>query len=135
MKADVMNVDFLSELQALPLRQRPALEAALSALLVRWCGDPLTVKGARDQFSAVNRRARDGCVQVVRGDPGEETVLVSIKDLAMMIQSAASSLTLGSVLAAAGFEPTGERLVLDERFTPDTSLRLPGEASREVAAA
>lgn len=130
-----MNAEFLSELQALPLRQRPALESALSALFVRWCGDPLTVKGARDRFSAVNRLARGGCAQIVRGDPGEETVLVSIKDLATIIQSAASSLTLGSVLALADFEPTGERLMLDERFIPETGLRLPVEVSRKVAAA
>ncbi|GAB7552249.1 hypothetical protein NRB_17510 [Novosphingobium sp. 11B] len=124
-----MNAKFLSALQLLPLRNRAALEEGLAELLMHLSGDrPLTVKGARDRFSAVNRLAREGQAQVVRGDPGEETVLVSIKDLATMIQSAASSLTLGSVLAASGFEPTGERLVLEEGFVPETGFALPGQS-------
>jgi hypothetical protein len=122
----VMDVEFLSAVRSLSsLRQEPELESALSELLAKVSGKaPLTIKGARDKFSEVNRLAKSGQIQVVKGAPGEETVIVSIKSLAAIIRALSATLSFGDALAAAGFQPTGHRLVQSEGFKRDSTLVL-----------
>jgi len=134
-----MDVNFLSAVRGLPsLRREPDLEKALSELLTKTAGEaPLTIKGVRDKFSTVNRLAKSGRIQVVKGPPGEETVIVSIKDLAAIIRAAAASLSFTDALDAVGFVPTGHRLVQNEGFERDDTLELKAAetaASTETAA-
>ena len=120
-----MDVQFLSAVRSLPTRTDEDLEKALAKLLVQSSKEaPLTIKGVRDRFTTVNRAAKSGQIQVVKGTPGEETVIVSIKGLAAIIRAAAASLTFTDALAATGFQPIGPGLVYGEGFTPDDTLVL-----------
>jgi hypothetical protein len=122
-----VDADFLSAFHELPIRRRSELESALSELLVRGSGGrPLTVKGARDHFSAVNRSVKSGQIQVVGGSPDDQTVLLSVRDLATMIQAAASQLTFGAALAASGFEPAAHRILLGEGFEAEDNFLIDG---------
>ncbi len=134
-----MDVNFLSAVRSLPsLREEPELEKALSELLTKTSGGaPLTIKGVRDRFSSVNRLAKSGRIQVVKGPPGEETVIVSIKGLAAIIRAAAASLSFADALTASGFVPTGHRLLQSEGFKRDDTLVLQAvenAESTEIAA-
>lgn len=137
-----MDVNFLSAVRSLPsMRREPELETALTELLIKTSGEPpLTIKGVRDRFSVVNRHAKSGRIQVVKGPPGEETLIISIKGLAEIIRAASASLSFTDALTVAGFVPTGQRLVQSEGFKHDDTLVL-GKAeaaedaqSTEVAA-
>ena len=133
-----MDVNFLSAVRSLAsLRREPELESALSELLTSVSGQaPLTIKGARDKFSAVNRLAKRGRIQVVKGRPGEETVIVSVKSLAALIRAASANLSFADALDAAGFQPTGQRLIQREGFKRDDNLVLkapPDEALELIA--
>ena len=130
-----MDVNFLSAVRCLPsLRQEPELEMALSELLTKTSGEaPLTIKGVRDKFSAVNRLAKSGRIQVVKGQPGEETVIISIRGLAAIIRAAAASLSFTDALTAAGFVPTGQRLLQNEGFKREDALVLETAEDAESA--
>lgn len=118
-----MDAQFLAEFRALPIRRRNALEAGLSELLTRVAG-PITIRGARDQFTSVNRAAKDGQAQLVKGPAGEETVILSVRDLATMIQAAAASLTLGDALSISHFRPAGGTLDHHEEPAADNVFDL-----------
>ena|ERR1700683_1960520 len=130
-----MDVDFLSAVRCLPsLRQEPELENALLELLTKISAEaPLTIKSARDRFSSVNRLAKSGRIQIVKGQPGEETIIVSIKGLAAIIRAAAASLSFTDALAATGFVPTGHRLLQSEEFKRDDNLVLQAAGEAEGA--
>jgi hypothetical protein len=116
----LMDAALLSAFRTLPIHARPALESALSELLSSLSETgPLSIRRARDGFTKVNRLAKDGQVQLIRGNPGEETVLVSVRDLATMLQGAAASLTLDDALSLSGFRTAGDRLVHPEGFVPE----------------
>jgi hypothetical protein len=120
-----MDIEFLSAVRALPLRREAELKTALSELLTRTSGEgPLTIKGVRDRFSAVNRLAKSGQIQVVKGTPGDETVIVSMNDLAAIIRAAAASMSFTDALAVAGFVPIKHRLLQSEGFKRDETLVL-----------
>jgi hypothetical protein len=120
-----MDVKFLSAVRSLPVRRHAELETALSELLTRTSSQgPLTIKGVRDKFSSVNRLAKSGRIQVVRGTPGAETVIVSMKDLAAIIRAAAASLSFTDALAVSGFEPIHHSFLQNEGFKRDTTLVL-----------
>lgn len=120
-----MNAQLLAALRELPIRPAATLEDQLTVLLMQKCEDePLTIKRARDEFSAVNRRAREGRMQLVRGSQGEETVIVSIRDLATLLQAAASSLTFGQALSVSGFKPAGGSLIQREGAAAETPFVL-----------
>ena len=121
-----MDVKFLSQVRSLAsLRQESELESALSELLAGASGEaPLTIKGVRDKFTTVNRHAKSGRIQVVKGPPGGETLIVSVKSLAAIIRAASASFYFTDALKAAGFKPIGHRLVLNEGFERDDTLTL-----------
>ena len=129
-----MDVNFLSAVRSLSsLRREPELESALSELLTSVSGQaPLTIKGARDKFSAVNRLAKRGRIQVVKGRPGEETVIVSVKSLAALIRAASANLSFADALDAAGFQPTGQRLIQGEDFKRDNNLILNAQPDEAI---
>jgi len=130
-----MDVNFLSAVRCLPsLRRVPELEMALSELLTKTSGEaPLTIKSVRDKFTTVNRLVKSGRIQVVKGPPGEETIIVSVKDLAAIIRAASASLSFTDALAIAGFEPTGHRLLQSEGFKRDDTLVLDSAEDKESA--
>jgi len=101
-----MNLEVLSALEGLRLKEPAAFEDALTKLLTahKSC-QPVTIKSARDKFSQINRRAKEGYIQVIKGSPGEETVVVSVRDLAAMIHAARTGVTLADVFNATGFKP------------------------------
>ncbi|HEX8240492.1 MAG TPA: hypothetical protein VF574_12200 [Allosphingosinicella sp.] len=121
-----MDTNFIAAVQGLAVRERPALETALAELLATYSksGRPLPLREARDKFTSVNKAAREGHAQLLRGEPGGETVLVSVRDLATMLQAAASTLTLADALTVSGFCPAGGRLVLDEALETEDLLEL-----------
>lgn len=81
-----MEMDVLSALHSLRLQEVPALKKALVELLIAHTTDePVSIKKARDTFSHINRRAKQGHIQIIKDPAGDETVIVSVKDPAAMI--------------------------------------------------
>jgi hypothetical protein len=121
-----MEMDVLSALHSLRLKEVPALKEALVELLIAHTKDePVSIKKARDTFSHINRRAKQGHIQIIKGPVGEETVIVSVKDLAAMIHATVSGITFADVLDFTGFKPVhGRRLALEEGQRTETELVL-----------
>lgn len=121
-----VDAGVLAEFRALPVQRRSALEAGLSALLARLSDDgPLPIRDAKNQFTAVNRAAaKQGQAQLVKGAEGEETVIISVRDLASIIQTAAESMTLADALALSHFRPAGGTLVHHEENEGDNAFAL-----------
>jgi hypothetical protein len=121
-----VDAEVLAEIRALPVRRRSALEAGLSALLARISEDgPLPIRDAKNQFTAVNRAAaKQGHAQLVKGAEGEETVIISIRDLASIIQTAAESMTLADALTLSHFRPAGGSLVHREANESENAFSL-----------
>jgi hypothetical protein len=128
-----MNLEVLSALEGLPLKEPSALVDALTKLLTEHMPcQPVTIKGARDRFSEINRRAKEGYIQVIKGAPGQETIVVSLKDLAAMIHAARTGVTLADVFEATGFKPVkGRRLVVEEGLRSETELVMPERLAKE----
>lgn len=78
-------------------------------------GDPLTVRKARDELSAVLKKALNGIPQLVGGTKkGDEmAVVISVRDLAELVVAARQQETLGEALDAIGFKPySGARILV-----------------------
>lgn len=121
-----MNLEMLAALPGLRTRERLALKDDLARLLAKYLADqPLTVKGARDRFSEINRRAKAGHIQVIKAPTGEETIIVSLDDLATMLHATAAGVSLADALTLSGFTPVRrKRLVLEEGLKDETELVL-----------
>lgn len=119
-----MNLQFLAALPS--LKKSTDLRETLTRLLTEsGVEEPITIRYARDKFSTVNRRAKEGHIQVIKGDPGQETIIVSIADLAAMLHATLTGITLAEALAVSGFEPVrGRRLVLEEGLNLQSELVL-----------
>jgi hypothetical protein len=87
----------------------------------------LTVRYAKDQLSAVLKRARSGEPQFIGDDPEEQTVIISVADLAALCQASAKTLTFGEALARVGFQPQRmpESARLEIRQRPRRREKLP----------
>jgi hypothetical protein len=133
----VMKLGFLTALQDLPVQDNSELEKALAELLIlHLFNQPLTVKKARDSFSSVNRLARQGNLQIIKGAPGEETVILSIKDLAAIIKASARNMTFAEALEVSGFKPARQRIELPEglRVGHDLALNVKKVESTQIEA-
>lgn len=121
-----MDAGVLAEFRALPVKRRNALEIALSQLLARISDGPLPIRDAKNQFTAVNRAAaKRGLAQLVKGiDGGDETVIISVRDLASIIQTAAESMTLADALSLSHFRPAGGTLLYREENEGDNSFSM-----------
>ena len=128
-----MEMKLLSALQGLRLKEGPELKSALIEFLTQHAADePITIKRARDSFSQVNRRAKQGHVQIIKDASGEETIILSVKDLAAMIHATVSGVTLSDALEASGFRPVKRhRIVLEEGLRTETELSLSNRQARE----
>lgn len=133
-----MNLGFLTALKDLPVQDDSKLEKALAELFILHLLDqPLTVKKARDNFSSINRLARQGNLQIIKGAPGEETVILSVKDLAAIIKAAVREMTFAEALEVSGFKPARQRIELTEGLKAghDLSLNVKKAKSAEIEAA
>ena len=121
-----MEMTILSALQGLRLKEGRALRDALIEFLTEHsANEPITIKRARDSFSHINRRAKQGHIQIIKGASGEETIILSVKDLAAMIHATVSGVTLFDALEASGFKSVRRKqLVLQEGRRSETELTL-----------
>jgi len=127
-----MNLEILSALERLLVKDPTELAGTLKRLLIEQMQSaPVTIKSARDRFSEINRRAKEGQMQVIRGAPGQETIVVSLRDLAAMVQAARTGVSLADVFEATGFKPVrGPRLVVEEGMREETELVMPRSQSK-----
>jgi hypothetical protein len=99
----------------LPQDNITEFELSLISLLVHHSdGGIATVREFRDGFPKINRSVKAGCVKVIGKSPGDQTVLLSISQLADMLKLASGKLTFGESLAMAGFEGGWSRIAFDE---------------------
>jgi len=121
-----MKLEMLAALPKLRTSEPSVLQDDLTRLLTEHMADqPVTIKGARDRFSEINRRAKEGYIQVIKGAPGQETVIVSLMDLAAMLHATATGVSLADALKISGFTPVRQkRLVLGEGMKTETELVL-----------
>ena len=121
-----MKLEMLAALPKLRTSEPSVLQDDLTRLLTEHMADqPVTIKGARDRFSEINRRAKEGYIQVIKGAPGQETVIVSLTDLAAMLHATATGVSLADALKISGFTPVRQkRLVLGEGVKTETELVL-----------
>lgn len=97
----------------------PDALAAAARKLVEASGEPLTIRGARDTFSSVMKRARRGELQVIGRKPDEMAVLISLKGLVEMIRETPSTQSFADALIEAGYVPIRVELELGfERSGP-----------------
>jgi hypothetical protein len=75
----------------------------------------MTVRWFKDHLSSVLNQAKRGEVQLVGSEAGEQTIIISLKDFAMMFQGAARSLSFGDVLGFVGLKPVEHTTEFDER--------------------
>ena len=128
-----METPLLAAFSSLPLDHRETLRTALSTLLARQT-ESMTIKRARDNFPAVNRRAREGQLQLVGSTPEDQTVIISVEDLATMLQAAARTLSFADVLAQADFRPKRREIELIEGDDQENEFSIHGvsQAARQT---
>ena len=128
-----MNLEILSALEGLLVKDPAGLAGALTRLLTeKMQSQPVTIKSARDKLREINRRAREGQMQVIKGAPGQETIIVSLRDLAAMVQAARTGVSLADAFEATGFRPVkGRRQVVEEGLGAGTELVMPNRHAKE----
>jgi hypothetical protein len=80
---------------------------AVERLLEKATGAPLTVKTARDTFTKMLARAREGDMQLFGRKTEDMAVMVSLQDLAALVRASRKALAFGSALDEVGFVPMG----------------------------
>lgn len=112
-----MDARLIKQAQAVSDSSTETVANRLVETIVQIGGDPLTVRKARDELSAVLEEARNGIPQLVCGTKkGDDMVVViSIMDLAELVVAARQQETLGQALDAIGFKPYhGARIMLGQ---------------------
>jgi prevent-host-death family protein len=90
----LMDTETIANVQrAVLTRSGPQLAAALAETIGKG-HERLTVRYAKDRLSAVLKRARSGEPQLIGENPDEQTVIISVADLAALCQASANTLTL-----------------------------------------
>lgn len=96
---------------------RQDITDGLVETIVQIGGDPLTVRRARDELSAVLRNARNGVPRVIGNHKKADdmAVVISVKDLAELVAAARQQETFGEALDAIGFNPySGRRIIVGQ---------------------
>ena len=102
-----MDVQLLAGIERICSLPEHQLEVELGKLLEgRAPMATITIRAARDSFTKLLARARDGSVQLVGKDKGEQTVILSVAALANVIKAAAGGISAGEFLAATQFQPS-----------------------------
>ncbi|MDW9481830.1 hypothetical protein GOB57_24585 [Sinorhizobium meliloti] len=104
----------------------------LEQVLTSAAGGSLTVKAARDTFTKVLGKVRDGDMQVIGRKTEDMAVVISLKDLAALIRSGARNMSFGSALDEVGFKPLGRRIKI-KKGVDQTPLRRPVKAKPPAA--
>lgn len=130
-----MNEMLVERIRSVSQSENPSLRDVETGLaqVFEELGTPLSVQAARDGFSGVLRKARDGKVQVVGRRSEEMTLVISIKELAAFILAASKPPTFGDALDAAGFRPVEHRAVLREGRPREPLVRYTGHDRAEQA--
>ncbi|MBP2558139.1 hypothetical protein J2857_000890 [Neorhizobium galegae] len=113
-----MDPGIIKRVQESSGASQQAIADGLVETIVDASGDPLTVRKARDELSAVLRMARSGVPQIIGNleKPDDLAVVISVKDLAELVTAARHQETFGEALDAVGFKPyTGGRIVVGQR--------------------
>lgn len=133
-----MDVHLLAGIERICSLPEHQLEVELGKLLEgRAPMATITIRAARDSFTKLLARARDGSVQLVGKDKGEQTVILSVAALANVIKAAAGGISAGEFLAATQFQPSRGKLVhveSDDDSSQEFTVRS-GEASWQQASA
>jgi hypothetical protein len=133
-----MDVQLLAGIERICSLPEHQLEVELGKLLEgRAPMATITSRAARDSFTKLLARARDGSVQLVGKDKGEQTVILSVAALANVIKAAAGGISAGEFLAATQFQPSRGKLVhveSDDDSSQEFTVRS-GEASWQQASA
>ncbi len=107
-----MDVQLLAGIERICTLPETELELELGKLLEgRGSSAAITIRSARDTFTKLLARARDGSVLLVGKDRGEQAVILSVTALANVIKAAAGGISAGEFLAATGFKPSRGKLV------------------------
>jgi antitoxin (DNA-binding transcriptional repressor) of toxin-antitoxin stability system len=72
----------------------------------------MTVRAVRDTFTKVLTRVRSGEMQLIGRKTEDMAVMISLKDLAALIQASSRGLSFGSALDEMGFQPLGRRITV-----------------------
>lgn len=112
-----MDARILKKMQVARNASRQDITDGLVDTIVQIGGDPLTVRKAKDELSAVLGKARSGLPQVIgnRKKSEDMVVVISLKDLAELVTAARQQETFGEALDAIGFKPyMGERIIVGQ---------------------
>ncbi|MBP1871889.1 hypothetical protein J2Z19_001601 [Ensifer adhaerens] len=112
-----MDARILKQVQNARKATRQDLVDGLVQTIVQIGGDPLTVRKARDELSAVLKKARNGIPQAIGNPKTTEgmTVVISLKDLAELVAAAREGESFGEALDAIGFKPyTGGHIIVGQ---------------------
>jgi len=109
-----MNEKLARQIKTVALSGKQDMETGLVEALIAVGGDPLTVRGARDTFSAVLGKARQGAARIIGRNQEEMTVVMSIKDLADIVRVASKPQSFGEALDAMGFKPVSREFTVRE---------------------
>lgn len=109
----------------LPRDDLAAFQESLSDLLATQSdGGIATVREVRDGFSKINNSVKAGSVKVIGRASGEQTVLLSISQLADMLTLVSGQLTFGESLAMAGFKGGWAPIEFDEALDAEEAFDL-----------
>ncbi|MBB5574396.1 MULTISPECIES: hypothetical protein [Rhizobium] len=102
-----MDARILKKVQVARNANRQDITDGLVETIIQIGGDPLTVRKAMDELSAVLGRARSGIPQVIGNmkKADDMAVVISVKDLAELVTAARQQETFGEALDAIGFKP------------------------------
>jgi hypothetical protein len=105
----------------------------IEQVLATSAGGSLTVKAARDTFTKMLARVREGDMQLIGRKTEDMAVLISLKDLAALISSSAKTLSFGSALDEVGFKPLGKRIKIAPRSERPSLRRTRGGKTMPAA--
>ncbi|WP_457579187.1 hypothetical protein [Ensifer adhaerens] len=128
-----MDARILKQVQESRNASRQVLADRLVKTIVQIGGDPLTVRRARDELSAVLRKARNGIPQLIGSPTASEdmAVVIALKDLAEFVIAARQGESLGEALDAIGFKPyRGDRIIVGQGRKSELGQLVRGNPAR-----
>ncbi|OCP35745.1 hypothetical protein [Ensifer sp. LC163] len=112
-----MDARILKQVQDARNASRQDIANGLVETITQIGGEPLTVRMAKDELSAVLGQARNGIPKLIgnRKKTEDMTLVISLKDLAELATAARQGETVGEALDAIGFKPhTGGRIIVGQ---------------------
>jgi len=128
-----MDARILKQVQETRNASRQEIADGLVETIAQIGGDPLTVRRARDELSALLRKARKGIPQLIGSPKTNEDMVavIALKDLAELVIAARQGESLGEALDAIGFKPyTGDRIIVGQGRKSDLGQLVRGNPAR-----